>query len=378
MLVGIDFFDKDVVFTLIPIFSMKPDIEYLVCDKKDEKLVDSIVSAINIHENNNVDVRTVFVDGDNFGDIEQKLEDVLKNESKNEIYIDLTGGSELMNACGYKLGMKYNARLLHVNFNDMILNDVNSGQKVCDAVNISLYDYLEGIGAKRLPDSHIVPREDEYKDIVELAELFFKNVDAWKKLHGRIANRPKTYKNGFPKASFKNSEMIIINELLNRGYLINRKSMYEFRDDKAKEYLITYGIWLEMYIYIKAKELYDEVELGVVIDWNNHDGREGKDNEIDVIFMKNSIPVFISCKMTKPAPLDICEVGFLTKRLSSQKGEAIVATTSHIKEVGNENNKGIHYKMKELHVGCIEVREFLTKSTTQVFEDELKKMGVIR
>jgi len=57
------------------------------------------------------------------------------------------------------------------------------------------------------------------------------------------------------------------------------------------------GIWLEVYIYIQAEQCFDEVYMGVDIDWNKRDICESRDNEIDVVVMKNSQPIFISCKM---------------------------------------------------------------------------------
>lgn len=102
----------------------------------------------------------------------------------------------------------------------------------------------------------------------------------------------------------------------------------------------------------------------------------GKDNEIDVVLMYKSIPVFISCKMTKPSALDVSEVGFLSKRLAGQRGQAILATTEKIKEIGNEKTKGIHYRMKEMHVGCIETEEFYTKPDKEVMLEALHSIGL--
>ena len=75
--------------------------------------------------------------------------------------------------------------------------------------------------------------------------------------------------------------------------------------------------------------------------------------------MYKSIPVFVSCKMKRPHALDVSEAGFLAKRLGGRRGRAMIATTEKIKETGHEMNKGIHYRMMEMHVGCIESREFL-------------------
>lgn len=375
-MVGIDFFDVDVINTLIPIFSMHPDKEYLVYDKKDANSIEPITKAIKKRENQQIEVVAVPVDSDDFSDIEKALDNILQEEQNQSVYIDLTGGSELMNACGYKLGMQYNVQLLHVNFKNMKIFDIKKGEVIGSAADVTLSDYLEGIGAKRLIDSHHVPSEEEYPELKALAEVIFENIDAWKSLNKKIKARPKTYTDGIPKIPYKKNEEIIVQKLLKKGYLIDEKKRYKFRDEKAKEFIITLGIWLELYIYIIAKENFGDAELGVVIDWNNRDGREGKDNEIDVVLMYKSIPVFISCKMTKPSALDVSEVGFLSKRLAGQRGQAILATTEKIKEIGNEKTKGIHYRMKEMHVGCIETEEFYTKPDKEVMLEALHSIGL--
>ena len=123
-MVGIDFFVIDVINTLIPIFSMHPDKEYLVYDVKDANSIEPITKAIKKRENQQIEVVAVPVDSDNFLDIERALDEILQAEQNQAVYIDLTGGSELMNACGYKLGIQYDVQLLHVNFKNMKILDI--------------------------------------------------------------------------------------------------------------------------------------------------------------------------------------------------------------------------------------------------------------
>ncbi len=378
MLVGIDLFDEDVINTLIPIFSMHPEKEYLVFDAKDQDLIDPITKAIKKHEGQGVNVIPVYVDSDDFQNIEATMTGIFESEKGQDIYIDLTGGSELMNACGYKLGIKYGAHLLHVDFKQMEILDINKGEVIGKTADVTLGDYLEAIGAKRLEDSHHVPTEDEYEEIKEAAEYMFDHDTGWKSFAKKLRERPKGMKDFIWKSESKynKNETPILKYFVEKGFLIENENRLYFRDDEAKEYLTTEGIWLELYMYIVMKEVYSDVELGVVIDWNNRDGREGIDNEIDVVLMYKSIPVFISCKMKRPHALDVCEVGFLAKRLGGRRGQAMMATTEKIKETGHPLTKGIHYKMKEMHVGCIETREFSDKPKEIVLEEALESIGL--
>ena len=65
------------------------------------------------------------------------------------------------------------------------------------------------------------------------------------------------------------------------------------------------GSWLEMYVYILAKRsgLFSEVYQSVMIGWDLEiRPKFNVENEIDVVLMKQGVPIFISCKMTNPKP----------------------------------------------------------------------------
>lgn len=74
---------------------------------------------------------------------------------------------------------------------------------------------------------------------------------------------------------------------------------FSFCSVDDRQYCTGYGVWLELYVYIAAKKsgVFDDVKLGTMIDWNAYDGVVVAGNEIDVILMEQSLPVFISCKL---------------------------------------------------------------------------------
>ena len=75
--------------------------------------------------------------------------------------------------------------------------------------------------------------------------------------------------------------------------------MIRFNSLQDKQYCINYGVWLELYVYVAAASsgAFEDVKLGTMIDWNVYDGLKIGGNEIDVMLMEDSPPVFISCKL---------------------------------------------------------------------------------
>lgn len=369
MLIGIDFFDEDVINTLIPIFTLHPQKEILFYSKRDKEYLESVKAAVIAHGIK--DIAAIEVDEDNFSDIENKLRAVLNSASNEEVYIELTGGTELMIACGYKLGIEYNTRLYHIDFDKMIVTNVRTDEIVCNACNLTLNDYIVAIGGKRVGDSHFVPQEEEYSTILYLAEYIFDNNQLWKetcKVLMNVASRmPVISKDVFTKE---------MNEFLSKfvefGYLLDSGNNYVFRDERAKQYMITIGIWLELYIYIKLKQAYGSADIGVGIDWDFRDKIPLRNNEIDDVIMYNSSPVFFSCKMQLPQSISVAEVGYLAKRLGGIRAQAVMVTTAK----RCRKNRRIFNHMRDMHVGYIEIPKLRQAADVkQFFDNVLKSVG---
>ena len=82
---------------------------------------------------------------------------------------------------------------------------------------------------------------------------------------------------------------------------------FEYKNREIKEIIEKSGTVLELYVDVAARETFDsdgtpmfnDVRTGIEIEWDRNP-EKGEDystkNEIDVVLMKNSIPIFISCK----------------------------------------------------------------------------------
>ena len=146
---------------------------------------------------------------------------------------------------------------------------------------------------------------------------------------------------------------------------------YRFCSEADKEYMTVSGIWLEAYIYIQAKQCFEEVYMGVDIDWNKRDICESRDNEIDVVVMKKSQPIFISCKMRPVEKETVYEIYAMAKRLSGNFGKALIATTSDVRSSKDERNS-IYLRMEKMKVGLMESRDFIKQTPSEVFERALR------
>ena len=165
---------------------------------------------------------------------------------------------------------------------------------------------------------------------------------------------------------------LILQKFLDKGYA--RKigpDRYRYTSEKTKEYMTVSGIWLELFIYIQAKKCYENVYMGVNIDWNKRDICKSRDNEIDVVIMKGSQPIFISCKMRKVQREMVYEIYAMARRLAGDYSKSLLATTDDVR-ASREKDNGIYLRMLKMKVGLIQNGDFDDKSAKDVFVNALK------
>ena len=388
-MIQIDFFDKDIVSTLLPISTMEPDKVIFLIDKRtisgrDPENVTRVIKAM--LPTTEVEFEPVTID--DMEDIYNKLKTIIdETENKDEIHVDLTGGTELMSACGNRIALENNLLSIYVDVKREHVINAQTGEVIKPVNHITLENYMMAIGAKRLKDSHDLPTEEEYESILAMSEIIFSHIVDWQKLCQHIANTVASsglnMKIRIPAKIGKTESgtKALVRGFIDNGFLIRIdggtvsengvQGEYQFTNNKAKSYMTNYGVWLELYIYIKALKVYPEAAIGVVIDWFDGDHIDTQDNEIDVVAMRKSIPVFISCKMRKPVSGDLYEIGFLASRLGGSRVKPILATTYPVKEMGT-SPKRMYQRMKKLRVGLIEAQKFLELPSADVFNQAVQ------
>jgi hypothetical protein len=371
----IDFFDKTPISSLVPINSMQADKVVFIIDREhlESRGAENIRTAVRELG----PVKQFALKPADISDIEDicdKIEKtVLDASDEDEVYIDLTGGSELMGACGYRVCEETRAIPVFADMNKRGMYRVDNGEKIAEIRDIALKDYITAIGGKKTSDSHIMPLAEEEERICEMAELLFERHGEWNSLCDAISKQipdsggtifiPKTLQKNY-RYDFDPSTLM--NEFERLGFVSRAgDGVYHVPNARYREYLTTYGIWLEMYIYIKAKPYFDEAYLGFIIDWNRYDSVESGDNEIDVLLMKKSIPYFISCKMRRIEAQDIYEIGFVAEHFGGGYAKRFIATNVSLNKKRGPAN--LRVKMENMDVGLIETRRIKKDGILSVF-----------
>lgn len=135
----------------------------------------------------------------------------------------------------------------------------------------------------------------------------------------------------------------------------------------VKEMLAVKGSWLEMYVYILAKRsgLFHEVYQSVMIGWDlDKRPRFQVENEIDVVLMKQGIPIFISCKMGNPKPDALNEIYALADSFGGYGAVAALATSADVRS----RNTAFYNRAKEMGVRLMDLSCLNREAIMQFFK----------
>lgn len=369
LVIQIDFFSNDIIKALVPVRTSKPEEVYFLIKKGKEKSREAIrLRQAILRWGFTKKVEFVPVDTHSVHDINEKIRFLLSSTS-DEVFIDLSGGGELMIACGRSACFGKRATAIYADFEKDCLIEAESGKAIAPLCHIGIDDYITAINAKRMGNSRMLPSPSQYGDVVSMARLMFDDVVAWKALNTYITNEfPYQLCDSFTVSGKLYRECKkLLDGFCRFGFLLKNENRYYFTDKKAKSYVYNYGLWLELFVYIKAKEIYSEVGCGFLIDWTGDDGVNTQDNEIDVIILHRSVPLFISCKMTRPEAADVYEVGFLARRFGGASARYAIATTFPVRRFGN-GEKGIFKRFTKMNCGLIETDDLGDGKNSAVFK----------
>lgn len=131
----------------------------------------------------------------------------------------------------------------------------------------------------------------------------------------------------------------IFKMLESQGFIKNfnfddKKITFSCAESFVKEMLAVKGSWLEMYVYILAKRsgLFSEVYQSVMIGWDLEiRPKFNVENEIDVVLMKQGVPIFISCKMTNPKSEALNEIFALANSFGGYGAIPALVTSSDVR-----------------------------------------------
>ena len=251
-------------------------------------------------------------------------------ESGSHMFFDITGGESLILVAFGMLSEKYDTpiHLYDIPKNKLIELDENATKSVStDAqkqhVRLDLNRYIAlqgGVINNQLHKSSKNCKESDLNDIWKVSQNYVRYWNPFSDfLRGNFVpdsnlkvNRPSheiisaLYDSG---TDLKAPQILdkILDTLGSAGILLNvkhdeRRYAFQYRDENIKKCLWEGGSALEMYTYQQVKNSADDCKIGVHIDWDGviHEPY-GVDvlNEVDVLALKDNVPIFISCKSGK-------------------------------------------------------------------------------
>lgn len=338
--------------SLVAINKLNPNKVIYITSKETQELYKDIEEY---HKKNfyNIEIESILI---NEGDIEN-IQLILNKLSKNDTVINITGGKRINSLILLQEALLKGFKAIYIdvlnkqwyNFDDKLTISKDEFK------DIYIEDMLNITGADLVMDSSDL---SEKEDIVNLTKNIYDNLDIWykykQKLHDTVIfihdyeNNKKVNVN---INNLKSDEVDILVKCLDYMKNINgieykrNETQIEifFLNDYLKGFIFKSGTWLEVLTNIVIREIteIDEVKSGVVFLWR--EGEQRVRNELDVLAIKDSVLICISCKDSEKYDENaLNELDVYSKRLGGNNAKKIlVATKAPCKECINDRAKAM-------------------------------------
>ena len=270
---------------------------------------DLMNSIIKYYEKNFIDIKLKKVNIVE-GDINKLINICNEVKLNNDVTINLTGGSRINSLILLNIANKYLFKYIYLDvLNKKIYNlDKTIETKAIDFSDLNLNEIITATGGIILQDS---TNFSDKKDLIILSKYIYKNLNIWHKYKNRLYDSNVFIHNDdidnilINMNVLDNDERHLLKLILKKlkeiksiDYLnIDENSIKVlFKNNYIKSFIFKSGTWLEIVtknLINDIKEI-DEVKNGVMFLWN--DKSKVVRNELDVIAMKDCIPICISCK----------------------------------------------------------------------------------
>jgi len=388
----IEFYDKDVLKNIVAPLTLRPKkVIYFYDNGMRDMLVFTALKKCLQRNISGIKVEYYAVDITSVSRISRQMSRIIDRNSIEKCAIDLTGGSELMLLAGYKAGNSLNLPLLHTDLVNKRIIDLTDDSTVAKTASLTLEDFVDAKGACFMGESHQPPAEERYSAIKEMARFLFGRHFQWKytcSFMQTVAARTLPHelfmeskwnihmKNG--KAVYPDRELLEKFQTLGfiKDLSIQEEYVqFKFASIEDRQYCISFGVWLELYVYISAKEagVFDDVKLGTMIDWNAYDNVTVAGNEIDVILMDGSLPVFISCKLRDADTAALNELLIAKKRLGGWFSKGIIVTYGKEKKI----HTGTYKRAQELGLELLDAADIMADDFSQRLVKTIKEHDLV-
>lgn len=400
----IEFYDKSSIENIIGAMIFKPSNIVLIGDDKWQK-GDKIASQYReILEKRGIQTKITYksVNKNNLQCIVNEFSKIV--EESSDCIFDLTGGEELYLVAVGIIMNRYEGKVKCQRFN--LKNETvcayGDDGIVCTSVkfDISVEENIGIYGGKMVTD----PKAEFYTYPWDFNDEFISDVEAMWKLCKKDSRLWNAHVNTLGFVSEMFSEQNKLNVRYDKGYAESimkkrgRKYFYaewitealekcglitqnesdgtiilSFKNEQIRRCLTVAGQILELAVACKmhllkdsnGSPLYNDIKVGVVIDWDDSDGTNRNVNEIDILAMKGIIPVFISCKNGDFDVNELYKLSTVAMRFGDKYAKKALVST----ELNSFGNKAEYIKLR---MGDMNIRSIANADEIQESELERK------
>ncbi|HFF9302146.1 Card1-like endonuclease domain-containing protein [Clostridium perfringens] len=307
------------------------------------------------------------------------IEEIIKRMKSKNTAICLNQGDKKDILIMYTLALKHNIDgfFLDIPKEELLKLNLESVQcEKCNFVDLDVEDIIDSIGASIVVDSTEI---SEINIIETMTNYIASNLDLWKKYKIRLSDNsvfihdesnPRSIK--IDKELLSREEVMLLDKILNfleKNGQIKVKELEQclkvtFQNEFIKGFIFKSGTWLEVLTKNIIEEIksIDDIKSGVLFLWNDKESRVK--NELDVVAIKDSVLICVSCKDSKKYDeVALNELNVYSEQLGGENViKILVATQPPIKS-------SISKRAKEMGINLV-----VFDGNKKAFKEELEKI----
>ncbi|EHK2349001.1 DUF1887 family CARF protein [Clostridium perfringens] len=307
------------------------------------------------------------------------IEEIIKRMKSKNTAICLNQGDKKDILIMYTLALKHNIDgfFLDIPKEELLKLNLESVQcEKCNFVDLDVEDIIDSIGASIVVDSTEI---SEINIIENMTNYIADNLDLWKKYKIRLSDNsvfihdesnPRSIK--IDKELLSREEVMLLDKILNfleKNGQIKVKELEQclkvtFQNEFIKGFIFKSGTWLEVLTKNIIEEIksIDDIKSGLLFLWNDKESRVK--NELDVVAIKDSVLICVSCKDSKKYDeVALNELNVYSEQLGGENViKILVATHPPIKS-------SISKRAKEMGINLV-----VFDGNKKAFKEELEKI----
>ena len=307
------------------------------------------------------------------------IEEIIKRMKSKNTAICLNQGDKKDILIMYTLALKHNIDgfFLDIPKEELLKLNLESVQcEKCNFVDLDVEDIIDSIGASIVVDSTEI---SEINIIETMTNYIASNLDLWKKYKIRLSDNSVFIHDGSNPRSIKidkellsREEVMLLDKILNfleKNGQIKVKELEQclkvtFQNEFIKGFIFKSGTWLEVLTKNIIEEIksIDDIKSGLLFLWNDKESRVK--NELDVVAIKDSVLICVSCKDSKKYDeVALNELNVYSEQLGGENViKILVATHPPIKS-------SISKRAKEMGINLV-----VFDGNKKAFKEELEKI----